>query len=606
MGEAQDFVVRAAAPGGGTTDKLAAFGELVRRYQDMAYGYAYAILGDFHLAEDATQEAFITAFRRLQDVREPQAFPGWLRRLVRTACSRMTRRKQPPTTSLAAAAEVRSSTDEPARTVEKIELREAVLDAVHRLPEPQREVTTLFYINGYSQETIADFLEVPVTTVKNRLGASRKRLKKRMLDMVSQELHAAKPGPEFVARIQSVVRLRKDGQGPEAYRVHRSLIADVTALQRKGLFKQAVRAHGAIVAAIRADGTYPDMWSQMYRNLAPSYYRTGKALELAEGILASLPAPLSAEDAACWAGKELAFAAEVLLKAGKPRRAREVASHLVQLLEEIVSGMGADPSSRGACHQVQRMVDETRALVQAAETERAIGQSRRVLEVPEVMLFGLPSEPSYAEAEGVAHILLSAVQAFHKTARFHSAAEQAQRMLEVLKVIEDLPVCRFLRGEALSELRHIALKDGNEARASRLLGEIYDNLAAYEQDLAGACPGLRCAAETKDKTQQEWFRELGDAYHNFGHRVALWRWADKAEALRLLRRAAEVREFAPTHIFLARLVLSVERNRKAALAHLKKAVEDGEFRNLLERELRQAPEFEPVREDPEFLAVIST
>ncbi len=54
-----------------------AYGELVRRFQDMAYGYAYAILNDFQLAEDAAQEAFIEAYRCLPGSEHPQAFPGW-------------------------------------------------------------------------------------------------------------------------------------------------------------------------------------------------------------------------------------------------------------------------------------------------------------------------------------------------------------------------------------------------------------------------------------------------------------------------------------------------------------------------------------------------
>lgn len=62
----------------------------------MAYGYAYAILGDFHLAEDAAQEAFITAYRNLSQLRDANAFPGWLKRLVLTQCNRMTRKKRLP------------------------------------------------------------------------------------------------------------------------------------------------------------------------------------------------------------------------------------------------------------------------------------------------------------------------------------------------------------------------------------------------------------------------------------------------------------------------------------------------------------------------------
>ena len=61
MEEIVALVIRAAAKDGIRDDRLKAFGELVQRFQDMAFGYAYSVLGDFHLAEDAAQEAFVTA-----------------------------------------------------------------------------------------------------------------------------------------------------------------------------------------------------------------------------------------------------------------------------------------------------------------------------------------------------------------------------------------------------------------------------------------------------------------------------------------------------------------------------------------------------------------
>jgi phenylalanyl-tRNA synthetase alpha chain len=76
-------------------------------------------------------------------------------------------------------------------------MKDAVLQAIRSLPAAERTATTLFYINGYSQSDIASFLEVPVTTVKNRLVASRKRLKRRMMDMVEQTLHSSAPDERF-------------------------------------------------------------------------------------------------------------------------------------------------------------------------------------------------------------------------------------------------------------------------------------------------------------------------------------------------------------------------------------------------------------------------
>jgi len=180
---------------------LEAYGRIVRQFQDMAYGSAYAILGDFHLAQDAAQEAFIEAHRKLDQLRDPAAFPGWFRRIVFKHCDRITRRKHVPTTPLDTAVGTASDELTPAQAVEKREMQEKVLQAIRSLPNHQRMTTTLFYINGYSQNDIAEFLEVPLTTVKKRLHDSRTRLKERMIDMVEQTLHKNAPDERFSKQV---------------------------------------------------------------------------------------------------------------------------------------------------------------------------------------------------------------------------------------------------------------------------------------------------------------------------------------------------------------------------------------------------------------------
>src|SRR4051812_12272255 len=90
-------------------ERQQAFCELVKLFQDMAYAVAYARLGDFHLAEEAAQEAFISAWQKLDQLRKPEAFPGWFRRIVLTECSRLTRGKSLRTTLLDEGMRVRSA-----------------------------------------------------------------------------------------------------------------------------------------------------------------------------------------------------------------------------------------------------------------------------------------------------------------------------------------------------------------------------------------------------------------------------------------------------------------------------------------------------------------
>lgn len=180
---------------------LEAFGQIVARFQDMACAYAYSILGDFQLAEDVSQEAFVEAYKQLNRLRVPDAFPGWFRRILFTRCGRMTRRKRIQSHSLEMAAGVPSKAPGPAHIVEHHEIQAQVLEAVHALPEYQRTVTMLFYINGYSQKEVAEFLEIPVTTVKKRLHDSRKRLKERMVGMVKDTLKNRAPDVRFAEKV---------------------------------------------------------------------------------------------------------------------------------------------------------------------------------------------------------------------------------------------------------------------------------------------------------------------------------------------------------------------------------------------------------------------
>ncbi|MCB0120620.1 MAG: sigma-70 family RNA polymerase sigma factor, partial [Caldilineaceae bacterium] len=170
-----------------------AFAELVQRFQDMAVGYAFAQLGDFHLAEDAAQEAFVQIYRDLAQLREPCAFPSWFRTVIYKQCDRITRRKQLPTVTLEGMAQVLAAPVSVTAQIELDELRQAVQTALQQLPTTQRQVITLFYIADYSQKEIAAFLDLPLTTVKKRLYDAKQRLKVRMTEMAQDYLHEQRP-----------------------------------------------------------------------------------------------------------------------------------------------------------------------------------------------------------------------------------------------------------------------------------------------------------------------------------------------------------------------------------------------------------------------------
>ena len=196
-------LVTAAARG-----DLDAFGEIVRRFQHMAFGSALALVHEFPLAEDVVQEAFVAAWYSLPTLAEPAAFPGWLRGIVRHCAFRVLRRRQLEALPLAAADGVAADESGPDRRFEDRQRLATILGAVAGLTAPLREVVTLFYVHECSQQDIATFLDVPVTTVNNRLHAARVQLKRRMLTMVSDTLKAHQLPDDFAARIGRIVRAR--------------------------------------------------------------------------------------------------------------------------------------------------------------------------------------------------------------------------------------------------------------------------------------------------------------------------------------------------------------------------------------------------------------
>jgi RNA polymerase sigma factor (sigma-70 family) len=151
------------------------------------------------MAEDAAQEAFITAWRNLDQLRQPEAFPGWFKRIVLSQCNRLTRGKHLETVSLDAIEELVASDSalQPEQVAEQREQQQCVLAAMQTLPKHERMVTALYYMGDYSTNEIAAFLEVPLTTVKKRLYDARQklrnRLRERMLDMVRETLKDKRP-----------------------------------------------------------------------------------------------------------------------------------------------------------------------------------------------------------------------------------------------------------------------------------------------------------------------------------------------------------------------------------------------------------------------------
>jgi predicted RNA polymerase sigma factor len=107
-------------------------------------------------------------------------------------------------------------------------MQDRVFDAIEALPEHQRTTVTLFYIDGYSQEEISSFLEIPVGTVKARLHTARRRLKERMIAVIQENLPQYRPSRDgaFTQEVMNLFKATIEGDTAQV----RALLAEDTAL----------------------------------------------------------------------------------------------------------------------------------------------------------------------------------------------------------------------------------------------------------------------------------------------------------------------------------------------------------------------------------------
>lgn len=171
---------------------LDAFNRLVLAYQDALFNTALRILGDDDRAADATQEAFISAFRSITSFRGG-SFKAWLMRTVTNACyDDLRRQKRRPTVPLEPAndddEEVESprwladTSMSPEQKFEADELEHALQHCLDALPTDFRAVVVLADIQGLDYSEVAQAARVPLGTIKSRLARARLRLRECLQD----------------------------------------------------------------------------------------------------------------------------------------------------------------------------------------------------------------------------------------------------------------------------------------------------------------------------------------------------------------------------------------------------------------------------------------
>jgi RNA polymerase sigma-70 factor (ECF subfamily) len=168
--------------------ELDAFNRLILAYQELAYNVACRILGDSDAAEDAVQEAFISAYNNLDSYRGG-SFRAWLLRVVTNKCyDELRRQKRHPEAPLNPVMD--DSEDEfespiwladdaptPEEYSEQTLLQEAIEECIARLPDEFRVVVVMVDVQDFDYQEVAEATGSPLGTIKSRLARARFKLR---------------------------------------------------------------------------------------------------------------------------------------------------------------------------------------------------------------------------------------------------------------------------------------------------------------------------------------------------------------------------------------------------------------------------------------------
>ncbi len=155
----------------------AAFGELFVQFEKSIYAIALRRTGNATEAQELVQDVFMQAMQKIDQLRAPEAFGGWLRQItVRMSINRITRSK----VAFATEPEILESTvlgsDTPDQVLMDKERQAQVRVGLARLRDMDRDTLEAFYLQGQSLAEMADAFDAPIGTIKRRLHVARKRL----------------------------------------------------------------------------------------------------------------------------------------------------------------------------------------------------------------------------------------------------------------------------------------------------------------------------------------------------------------------------------------------------------------------------------------------
>ena len=186
-----------------------AFGQIVARYQSLICSLAYSATGSLSQSEDLAQDTFVTAWKQLAGLREPEKLRAWLcgiaRNLINNSLRKQGHEPSHRAESLEGLSESHSPEPLPVENTISNEEQAILWRSLERIPEIYREPLILFYREQHSVENVAQILEISEETVHQRLSRGRKLLHQEVLAFVEGALERTRPGPAFTMGVLAVL-----------------------------------------------------------------------------------------------------------------------------------------------------------------------------------------------------------------------------------------------------------------------------------------------------------------------------------------------------------------------------------------------------------------
>ena len=158
-----------------------AFGELFERYEQHVFAVALRRMRDYAEAQERVQDVFVQAMLKLDQLRQPECFGGWLRSIThRMAINRMTRSRNAIACDPESLEATCVAVGAPDTLAQEREQAAAVRDSIDRLGSLDQQTLKAFYLQSKSLIEMSDEFDAPIGTIKRRLHVARKRLAKEM------------------------------------------------------------------------------------------------------------------------------------------------------------------------------------------------------------------------------------------------------------------------------------------------------------------------------------------------------------------------------------------------------------------------------------------